>query len=317
MFRTEIKIPLAPFYIGHSDKILMSGSCFSEAIGKKLQESGFNVLLHPHGILFHPLPIANSLCQIIEKRITEKSRIIYNQGKWHSLDHHGSFSFPDVDNLLSAIREDMERAHGFLCEASLLIITLGTSWGWKYKETGDIVANCHKIPSIVFEKILVGHNETVNAWEKVILLLRLFNPRLRVVFTISPVRHWREGAAQNQLSKSHLIIAAHTLCEKFDNCFYFPSYEIVLDDLRDYRFFSEDMIHPNSTATNYVWKKFCAWSMREETCLINTEIEKLSRIFNHRVRNPGEENETLREETTRKIELLILKGKAISTVREI
>lgn len=287
-FRTEYS-PIPSFFkISHDDTILTIGSCFSENIYKKLEYRKFDILNNPFGIIFHPIPIYNALQDIIDKKLYEDKDLISYQEKWISLNHHGSFSKPKVKDAVSKINKNVLEANLFLRKTNYLFITFGTAWGYKYigentniKE--KIVANCHKIPNQQFQKILFDTNALYSKSQSIIEKVKKFNPEIKIIFTLSPVRHLKDGFEENQISKSMLRILIHEITSKIKNCYYFPSYEFILDDLRDYRFFNPDMVHPTQQAIDYVWNKFSDFYFEAETKSLNTQIEKIQISLNHNI----------------------------------
>jgi hypothetical protein len=281
-FRTTFKIPESPVRLDYQSDILLMGSCFTENIGRRLSTYKFSTLSNPSGIIFNPISIANSLERIIRAEKYKKAELIHYNDQWLSLEHHGSFSHADADNALKHINESLQQAHTFLKYARVLILTFGTAWGYRYKETDDIVANCHKLPASVFDKQLLRVEDITEKHNELLALLKDFNPGLDICFTLSPVRHWRDGAVENQRSKSTLHIAIQQLVEEHSNCHYFPAYELQMDDLRDYRFYEADMIHPNAQAVEYIWDHFRqAWIVPQLFPFMD-KLEKLSTAMNHR-----------------------------------
>lgn len=282
-FRTEIVLPKSPFMLHQRHKLLLVGSCFTEHIGKKLQNCQFPALLNPFGIVFHPLPLAASLRQIWAGKRWTQVDLTQNGELWVSLLHHSAFSGRDGGLVLQNIQQATDKAHDFLQTADCLLLTFGTAWGYAWNETGEIVANCHKIPGRHFSKRLSETTEIVAAWADLLQLLWATNPKLKVVFTVSPVRHWKDGAVENQWSKAVLLLAIRELCQRFpDNCLYFPAYELVIDELRDYRFFEADMLHPNQVAIDYVWQRFGETFFEAETRQLNQQLLRLQSAQQHR-----------------------------------
>lgn len=287
-FRTEYFPKPASFKISHDDNILTIGSCFSENIYKKLEYRKFDVLNNPYGILFHPIPIYSALSEIIDKKLYAENDLLNYQEKWISLNHHGSFSKLNLKDALLKINGNIAETNHFLRKTNFLFITFGTAWGYKYvgekasfKE--KIVANCHKIPNQQFQKILFDTNALYSESRSIIEKVKKFNPEIKIIFTLSPVRHLRDGFEENQISKSMLRILLYEITSKIKNCYYFPSYEFILDDLRDYRFFNADMVHPNQQTIDYVWNKFSDFYFEEETKSLNTKIEKIQSSINHNI----------------------------------
>lgn len=255
-FRTEISVNKPHTFIQYSDVISMIGSCFAENIGRKFQEGHFNILVNPHGIIYNPASINNTINQIINNKPITKSDLVYHNGIWHSFDHHGDFSSTNCDETLKHINQSLQVAHHHLKQSKFLFITFGTAWVYEYLESNKVVANCHKIPSTKFKRYRLEISEITTMFESLINELKHFNPDLNIAFTVSPVRHIKDGAHENQLSKSTLLLAIHQLIERNPRLLYFPAYEIVNDDLRDYRFYESDMLHPNKQAIDYIWSLF-------------------------------------------------------------
>jgi len=280
---------ILPFPLKQTEKqinikqsLLLMGSCFAEEIGKKLQERKFNALVNPHGISYNPSSISNAITDYIEGKVYDDTAIFYHNELWQSFNYHGKFSSTEATICLQAINEEIKQANAHLKKTQWLIITFGSAFAYVNKKSNAIVANCHKLPSSEFEKILLSKNQIVSVWNKQLAALKEFNPNLNVVFTISPVRYVRDGLIENNRSKGILLDAVHTLIEQNKNCFYFPAYEIVIDELRDYRFFKEDLVHPNELAVNYVWEKFVNTVCDEETKKFLTEYEPLLKSLKHR-----------------------------------
>ena len=281
-FRTIVKPVKPDFSISHQDAIYMAGSCFAENIGQMLSRAKFNVQMNSHGIIFNPLSLATSLEDVILNREYEKSVLVEKDGVFHSLNHHGKFNSPSAENTIGLINHEIEVAHKFLLDSKLLLITFGSSWIYRYKKTGEPVANCHKFGQQEFVKELIEPSQIVERWKSVILDLRKKIPEIKIVITISPVRHWRDGVVENQLSKAGLVIATQQLVSMFPHVKYFPSYEIMLDDLRDYRFYKEDMLHPNAVAINYIWDIFSDWLFDDLTQSRLHRIEPLLKFLEHK-----------------------------------
>ncbi|MFT3946604.1 MAG: GSCFA domain-containing protein [Agriterribacter sp.] len=296
-FRLEFDVKPFLSRIQHNEKIMLTGSCFIEHMAQYLSDAKFNVLSNPNGILFNPSSITSALIAYIEKQTYTKDDLFYFNENWHSWDHHSRFSNPDAEKALEEINNAQLSAHEFLKTANWLIITLGSAFGYEWMDksgelhyptnrNNNIVANCHKVPAGKFKKRLLSVEEISAGLDEMIYRLSFFNPGIKIIFTISPVRHIRDGFIENNRSKAVLIQCVHQLVEKFDKLFYFPAYELVLDDLRDYRFFSEDMVHPNYLATQYVWEKFIAACIDPAAYHLMKEIQKITIAFRHRPFNP-------------------------------
>lgn len=299
------------FLIDHSKRILLTGSCFSENIGDKLNEYKFETLVNPDGILFNPSSIANSLQNIILNQKEFDPFIIQRDGRFYSFLHHSYFSEQKREDLLSRIKIQTEVSNQFLKNADYLIITLGTAYVYKHKSLNKTVANCHKQPQQVFDKKLLKVEQIVSNYCRLIEHLQLFNPELRIVFTVSPVKHLRDGVEENALSKSVLLLSVHELVAKFSNCSYFPSYELVTDDLRDYRFYKKDMAHPNDLAVEYVWNKFSETFFSNDTRVLNEKILKLNTALNHKVSVSSDEGKKLEDFISRQKKLILDDNPAI------
>ena len=267
--------------IDYNSKLLTLGSCFSENIGSKLNHFKFQATQNPFGILFHPKAIENFITNALNKKIYLSEDLIFQNEVWHSFDAHSSLSSTDEKVILNNLNAAIVNTNKNLKEASHIIITLGTSWVYRFTQTNTIVANCHKIPQKKFIKELLNVTEITEILEAIIILLKSVNKEIHITFTVSPVRHLKDGFIENTQSKAHLIAAIHTILNE-QNVSYFPSYEIMMDELRDYRFYAEDMIHPNKTAINYIWGKFIDTWFSEETKSTMKEIDEIQKGILHR-----------------------------------
>ncbi|MDD5570598.1 MAG: GSCFA domain-containing protein [Bacteroidales bacterium] len=281
-FRTIIDTPKSKFVLSYHTKSLFIGSCFTESIGNKLEELKFPVDINPFGIVYNPASIKSCLEILINKKLFKKEDLQFHNEQWFSFSHHGRFSNTNADECLKNINERIKSSSEFLKNSEFLFITLGTAWIYKLKATGKTVANCHKLPENNFEKKILSVEEIVEEYKTLINSLMKFNPKLIIIFTVSPVRHWKDGAFGNQVSKATLLLAVNKLLGLFKNSEYFPSYEILMDDLRDYRFYADDMLHPNNIAVNYIFGKFSEMFFDEKTMKIISEIEKIIKAKNHR-----------------------------------
>ncbi|WP_339662953.1 GSCFA domain-containing protein [uncultured Polaribacter sp.] len=273
--------------IDYQSKILMLGSCFSENIGHKLSYFKFQATQNPFGILFHPKAIENLITNAINEKEYSTEDFIFQNEIWHSFDAHSSLSSSNKNDLLASLNSTILATNKKIKEASHIIITLGTSWVYRFIETDTVVANCHKIPQKKFLKELLTVDEITESLEAIIVLLKSVNTNINVLFTVSPIRHLKDGFIENTQSKSHLITAIHQVIDARNNTYYFPSYEIMMDELRDYRFYAEDMIHPNKTAINYIWQKFTDVWFDEKTAVTMKEIDIIQKGILHR---PFQEN---------------------------
>ena len=286
-FQLPISIPSLPRPISYGEKILLTGSCFTEHIGNNLRDWKFDVLQNPNGILFDAASVASSLIAYIQPKIYTGDDLVYFNELWQSWQHHSQFSNVDRDACVRGINESQARAHAFLKEAKWLIITLGSSFSYRLKEGGDGVANCHRAPAQTFAKHLMTIEEINIALDSCLYQLFYFNPDLRVIFTVSPVRHIRDGVVENNRSKARLIEAVHHLVNKFDRLYYFPAYELVIDVLRDYRFYDIDMVHPNYPATQFVLEKFVQSCIDEPGRRLLEEVKKIVIARKHKPFQPA------------------------------
>lgn len=297
-FHFDFDIPKLSPPIEHTHKLFLIGSCFTENIGEKLRKYKFDVLENSHGILFNPISVAEAMDDYINNKVyTEDSIFSYNEG-WHSWKHHSRYSALSANEALGKINNAVSQAHGFLKSADFVMITLGSAWVYKLTEKafhtkpGQVAANNHKAPAEWFRKELLKPAELIQLFGNVIHKLIKFNPDLKIIFTISPVRHLREGVVENNRSKAVLIHAVHEMVSKFEKLYYFPTYEIVIDDLRDYRFYAEDLVHPNYPATQYVWEKFMTACMGENTKGLIEEIHSINLAYQHKPFNATSEQHT-------------------------
>ena len=268
--------------ISYDAKIFLLGSCFTENIGNKLSFYKFQSLQNPFGILFHPKAIEQLITNAInEKEYTDDSVFLLNE-HWHSFEAHSSMSNSNKETILKNLNAGLQVTNKQLHNASHVCITLGTAWVYRHIESDHIVANCHKVPQKRFLKELLSISEIVVSLEAIVSLIRSVNRKASIIFTVSPVRHLKDGFIENQQSKSHLISAIHQVVDGGRTSSYFPSYEIMMDELRDYRFYAEDMIHPNKTAIQYIWNRFAEAWISEEAKATMQEVKKVQNGLSHR-----------------------------------
>jgi hypothetical protein len=279
-FRAEFTPKPFEIKIKHTDKIMLIGSCFTENIGAKLAQHQFEIIENPNGILFNPISIAQAIHGYIENKQYTQNDLFFANEIWNSWNHHTRFSAVESETALHGINQSQRVAHQFLKQADWIMITLGSAFA--YKHTGAVVANCHKIPIDKFEKKLLSVDEVISTLDTLMHRVKNFNPNAKFIFTISPVRHLRDGFVENNRSKATLIQAVHHMVDKFEGLFYFPAYELIIDDLRDYRFFAEDLAHPNYAATNYVWEKMKACCIHEDALAIMENINELNAAMAHK-----------------------------------
>ncbi len=280
---TPITIEEKKGYLQHGSPMLLMGSCFADNVGEYLRKAKFEIEINPFGTLYNPESIANALDRLISGR-EYRPEDLQRSGKiWYSYHHHGKFSSTSAEQTLRNINNSLERASAMLKRCERLILTFGTAYVYRLASTGETVANCHKQPAYLFERTLLSVDEIVTRWEKLLQRLAIHAPQCKIVFTISPIRHMSDGAHNNQLSKSTLLLAADRLCKSHSElCDYFPAYEIVLDELRDYRFYADDMAHPSPQAVAYIYEKLCDTYFTDHTRDIAELCLKIDRGLHHR-----------------------------------
>lgn len=288
-FTLDINIPPPAETISYQQPLLLTGSCFTEHIGQALHDWKFDVLQNPHGILFDPFSVANSLVSYVHnKQYTEKDLFYLNE-LWQSWQHHSRFSNMDKEVCLEAINASQQRAHEFLQRAQWVVVTLGSAFSYRLVENGQPVANCHRAPAQWFRKHLMSIEEINTVLDNCLHQLRQFNPALKIIFTVSPVRHIRDGVIDNNRSKARLLEVVHHLVNKFDSLYYFPAYELVIDVLRDYRFFDIDMVHPNYAATQFVLEKFMQNFVDQPSQELAAQLQKIVIARKHKAFHTGTE----------------------------
>ena len=285
-FRSEIKLKAlkSPFSFG--SKFLFVGSCFSENIGHKLRGSLIPSFINPFGIAYNPISIQRSLKRLVSKKLYTEEELLKNNEQYLSFEHHGSFNAKTKEECLSKINGHLSDAHDFLRETDLLVLTFGTSYVYKHKESSQIVSNCHRFPAKDFDRNLVLAQDYLESYKELLEDLKAFNPKLRILLTVSPIRHLRDDFAENQVSKAQLLTLCHLVGQEFDDCHYFPAYEIMMDDLRDYRFYEEDLVHPNKLAIEYIWQKFKDFAFDKSSDRYFQEVQKIHKRLSHRIQDP-------------------------------
>lgn len=285
-FRTELHIPETNLKITHQDKIFCLGSCFAQNIANQLHCHKFNVLNNPFGVLFHPIAIETALNRIRTNIPYTESEITQHKGLYFSWDHHSKFNQTSLQSILQNINHNLHQSNQCFKQSNLFILTFGTSWVYQLKEYNEVVANCHKMPNHYFNKTLLPLHQVQAAIKNCIDLILDWNPAANIILSVSPVRHKKDGLIENNLSKSQLIYAVHNALANYQNAHYFPAYELVLDDLRDYRFYAKDLVHINDLALDYVWEKFSDLYFNQETKQINTKAQQLNTAMQHQIQNP-------------------------------
>ena len=299
-------VPLQPA-LKHSDRLLVVGSCFAEHIGSRLQQMKWPAVVNPFGVLYNPLSIAEALGRLMDAQpYTEDDLTLYPHGGWSTWMHHSRYAHPDRSMALQLINESLATGSQMLAQADMLIITLGTAWVYRLKEDGRVVGNCHKVPEREFQRQRLSVDEIVETFVALLSRLWAVNPGSRVLLTVSPVRHLKDTLHGNQLSKSTLLLAVDELCSRYpEQLHYFPAYEVVMDELRDYRFYAEDMAHPSGQAVEYVWSRFVEHMADREAQTFIEQWSKLARALAHRPFHPeGEEYKKFVQQNIVKIKAL-------------
>lgn len=256
-FYTHITIPKTPFTFSYTVQTVLLGSCFAENIGKKLEGNKFKTDLNPFGTLYNPSSIAEAIRMLLQPEQFTGDDLFQHEGIYHSFSHHSRFSSPSETECLANINRRLFSSADTILKAQRMILTFGTAWVYKLKSSGKVVSNCHRLPEKMFDRQLLTVGEIVAEWKSLLLSLWKQNPELKILFTVSPIRHWKDGAHGNQLSKATLLLAIDALQKEFpEHTAYFPAYEIMMDELREYRFYADDMLHPSTTAIEYIWERF-------------------------------------------------------------
>ena len=291
--QTKIPLKTQPTnQLDYNSKIVLLGSCFSENIGAKFQYLKFKTTINPFGILFHPLAIENLVLRSVNKTYYSESDLHFNNEQWCCLDAHSKLNQTSKDDLLELINSQIDKTHEYLVEASHVIITLGTGWVYRHLESDKVVANCHKLPQKQFEKSLLSADEIIASLETIVNSIKSINSKITFSFTVSPVRHIKDGFVENTQSKAHLISAIHQFLNLKPSTvnrqsYYFPSFEIMMDELRDYRFYEADMLHPNVIAVDYIWEKFKSVWLTEDAIKTSEIVSSIQTKKAHRPFNPN------------------------------
>jgi len=284
--QTHVPILKESNSIDYTSTVLLIGSCFSTHIGNELGFHKFNVFQNPFGILFNPVASAKMFDFAVQKKRYTLDDVFFLNEQWHCFDAHTSLSMPTAEGLVGKLNKSLETLHQQLSKATHIFLTFGTSWVYRHKKTATVVANCHKVVASEFTKELLSTEEIVNSLAQLIKQVKALNSEVQFVFTISPIRHLKDGFIENQQSKASLITAVHQLISMYEAVSYFPAYEIMMDELRDYRFYEADMIHPNKIAISYVWERFKNCWINEETYSLLHEIARIQKGLQHRPVNP-------------------------------
>ena len=287
---TPVERPARRPCIDYPHRLMLLGSCFATHIGARLQESRFRCDVNPYGVLYNPLSISTALREMLAGKVYTPDDLYEHQGLWHSPMHHGDFSAASAGDALWKINLRLEQAARQLDGLDFLLLTWGTAWVYEDRETGRVVGNCHKLPEACFRRRRLSVEEIVADTASLLSVMLARNDRLQVVLTVSPIRHVRDGLHDNQLSKATLLLAAEQVRTAFpDRVFYFPAYELLLDELRDYRFYADDLVHPSDLAVRYVWERFIEWCLSPDARRVMAEVEDIRKALAHRPLHPESE----------------------------
>lgn len=289
-FSTIIPIQKSQNSLSYDSKIVLLGSCFATTIGEKFEYFKFKNTTNPFGIVFNPVSIERLIERVVNKKEFTENDIFFHNERWHCYEVHSDLSQSNKEEFLRNLNAILQSTSNQINKSTHLIITYGTSWVYTLKSTKEVVANCHKVPQKEFEKKIVSVENIEKSIQNTILLIQKVNPSCNFIFTISPVRHIKDGFVENQLSKAHLITALHSAICNLAFANYFPSYEIMMDELRDYRFYAEDMLHPNSVAINYIWERFFTTQISDKVHAVMNEVCSIQRGLAHRPFNPDAES---------------------------
>jgi len=318
-FFTHIDISKSFIDISYQDQILLFGSCFAESIGSCLNQNKFHVDINPFGVLYNPMSISKAILSLIQPIEKTKDDLFSHNGLFHSFTHHSSFSAITKEECLNKINSRIHISSGNLRKANQLFITFGSAHVYISKNNKEVVANCHKLPSGFFEYNRLSVADIFEEWNQLLFSLFRINDQLKVIFTVSPIRYWKDGAHENQLSKSTLLLAIEEIQKHYPaNTSYFPAYELLIDELRDYRFYAEDMCHPSQTSIQYIWDRFIETYLSKPTQQLLYEIKDILKLINHKPFNP--QSETYKQfvtQTLLKIEQLIEKRPYLCFEKEI
>jgi len=281
---TKVQFQKLPFKINHQDQLFFIGSCFSENIGNKFKRLHFNTKINPLGICYNPILIAQILERILSKKLIDQNEVVEHEDRFFTFLNHSKLNSRSSEKHLKKINKLLVKTEAFLSNTDYIFFTFGTAYYYKHLASNCDVANCHKLPNNQFEKKLATNQMIVSSFQKCIDQLKTINPKIKILFSLSPVRHIRDGIEENSLSKSILRLSINQLVNKIPgNCFYLPVYELQIDELRDYRFYNEDLIHPNGVAIKIIWERLEEIFFDEKTKNINSKIEKYKLMKNHKI----------------------------------
>lgn len=285
---TRVEIPKLPFVISYRDRLVFMGSCFAEQMGIKMKSHGWAACVNPFGVLYNPLSVAAGCKRLLSPEPFAESDLLEHDGMYHGMMHHGKFSGQSPADVLLEMNRSLNDAADGIHKMSCLALTFGTASVFRLKSDGRTVANCHKLPAGRFDSALLTVDEIVDEWSSLLDRLFAVRPSLKVIVTVSPIRHWKDGAHGNQISKSILLLAEQALVEKYaDRIYYFPAYELMMDELRDYRFYADDLLHPSKVAIDYIWERFCDACMDAGTKDDMKAVEAIRLDIAHRPFHPS------------------------------
>ncbi len=313
-FSTEVQLPEYTFEIDYRGKIFSIGSCFSDHVGQKLRRLKFNCVSNPAGILFNPVSIINQLMNALKQEAPNPNRIVERDGLYFHYDFHSQVYARSEEELMHKIYNINQGIREQLIQSDLCILTLGTSW--VYEIQNKVVANCHKTPTKDFQRRLLDLNEMSASFIEFYEVLKSLNPNCHFLLTVSPIRHWKDGASENQVSKSNLHLLRYQLCERFDDVHYFPSYEIMMDELRDYRFYAEDLLHPTKIAFDHIWDNFSEALLHNKAKKLSLTVQKLLTGLEHKILYPEAQSHLKHLEYLKK-EILALQKQSITLDEEL
>ncbi|MEM6631573.1 MAG: GSCFA domain-containing protein [Bacteroidota bacterium] len=289
LFRTKFEISELAKKIEYPGNLLAIGSCFADNMALALDLYKFQVLSNPFGIMFNPISCVNTLEYILGSQSFSEEELIFHEERWISLNHPSPFAAVSKKQAAESIEAAIDKGKEFLLNADYLLLTWGTAWVYRWKTSQQVVANCYRLPANQFEKELLSVESIVSRYEKVLNLLFERFPKIQLICTLSPIRHWKDGATHNQVSKSVLRLALYELQQRFEMIYYFPAYELLMDDLRDYRFYAADMLHPSEIAVQYIWERFKASCIHSDCHSIIDQLQKISKGLQHKPRKAQSE----------------------------
>ena len=281
-FTTKVQLIKPGFELSPQGQMLMMGSCFTDNIGARFRDAMWPVAVNPCGVQFNPASICRVFQRALSGCLMVEDELVERDGLWHSWLFDSHFSSVEKAEVIRNVNDALTQTRNALTQSSVIILTLGTSWVYRLVGTPDVVSNCHKFPSSQFERYRLTVDEVAAMLVQTIASIREINPEVRIIFTVSPIRHFKDGAHQNMLSKSTLLLAIDQVCQVVDRVDYFPAYEIVMDELRDYRFYAADMVHPSEVAIEYLWQRFREWCFSADANRATDEALRLRSRLNHR-----------------------------------